>query len=181
MSADEEYQPCPSAECTFGLYMAKGGGDLFTCHLCGLKWCLTCDAKYHSGQTCAQYIEERRKAEAKDKTLKAQAKEIRKSLRTIDETSKPCPGCGVKIEKRDGCDHMTCKWCFAFSMILRAEMLTVFTSQAVAARLNSAGSALQTTMALWHILGGQCSPRGNMQLLPSSRPDFGRGGRRWSR
>ena len=27
------------------------------------------------------------------------------------KNTKNCPGCGVNIEKNEGCDHMTCKKC----------------------------------------------------------------------
>jgi hypothetical protein len=55
--------------------------------------------------------------------MKAQAEESRKiedtkrktneeqqSRETIPRTTKPCPGCGSDIEKKAGCDHMTCKF-----------------------------------------------------------------------
>ncbi|KAJ4343449.1 hypothetical protein N0V87_000215 [Didymella glomerata] len=34
-----------------------------------------------------------------------------KSLVTIRRASKPCPGCGIRIEKNGGCDHMGCRKC----------------------------------------------------------------------
>ncbi|KAF2665832.1 hypothetical protein BT63DRAFT_77073 [Microthyrium microscopicum] len=48
--------------------------------------------------------------------LRAEVKAVEKrleqaTLSTISETTKRCPKCSVRIEKNDGCNHMTCSQC----------------------------------------------------------------------
>lgn len=49
-------------------------------------------------ETCAQYE-------------KQVAEETRASQRLISTTAKPCPGCGIPVEKVAGCNHMKCEKC----------------------------------------------------------------------
>lgn len=51
---------------------------------------------------------ERAKAKQREE-MKRRAKEEKLSVRTINATTKQCPGCQWPIEKNDGCSHMTCK------------------------------------------------------------------------
>ncbi|KAK2000892.1 hypothetical protein LX36DRAFT_709013 [Colletotrichum falcatum] len=55
-------------------------------------------------------MERARKAAALARKVAARRKaEEEQSRVTVDQTTKPCPGCGWAIEKNSGCSHMTCK------------------------------------------------------------------------
>ena len=56
----------------------------------------------HDGETCDEYD---RRCKAQDQSSQEAA-----SLATIRKLSKKCPGpeCVYSIEKKNGCDHMTC-------------------------------------------------------------------------
>jgi IBR domain, a half RING-finger domain len=80
-----------------------------TCDACGEMTCLSCNVAYHEGASCVEALQARR-ARAKKKML-AERKAERKSRAKVRRISVKCPGknCGVRIEKKDGCDHMICK------------------------------------------------------------------------
>lgn len=46
--------------------------------------------------------------EAYEKELAAQDS---KSLTMVASTTKPCPHCGVRIDRAEGCDHVICSAC----------------------------------------------------------------------
>ena len=62
-----------------------------TCIYCNEIYCLTCDV-YKRLCTCE-------KIESEDDLLTKQK---------IYEITKPCPKCGIRIQKNDGCNHMIC-------------------------------------------------------------------------
>ncbi|KAK3114672.1 hypothetical protein LTR53_006758, partial [Teratosphaeriaceae sp. CCFEE 6253] len=75
------------------------------CQHCHYKQCLKHNVPWHTGETCDQY---------EYRTFGMQAEEEEKKTQAmLDEVSKKCPGdkCGWRIQKTDGCDHMTCKKC----------------------------------------------------------------------
>ena len=93
-----QLHPCGAAE------------PIFRCEACGGRSCVACDSPFHEGEPCAEYkarVRERRRQELESETL-------------IADTTKLCPGkgCHTKIEKRGGCDHMTCE-CLLLSDDLR--------------------------------------------------------------
>ncbi|APA11672.1 hypothetical protein sscle_08g064420 [Sclerotinia sclerotiorum 1980 UF-70] len=56
---------------------------------------------WHTGLTCNQYNTRERE--------RLQQEEA--SLQLMEKATKQCPQCQVRIEKNDGCDHMTCRSC----------------------------------------------------------------------
>ena len=75
-----------------------------TCSLCSCQFCAVCDLPPHSPATCelvakweekGGYLETGRAADVEARKLK-------------HLTTRPCPRCGVRIEKNGGCPHMTC-------------------------------------------------------------------------
>ena len=75
-----------------------------TCSLCACSFCAGCDLPPHSPATCelvakweekGGYLETGREADVEARKLK-------------HLTTRPCPRCGVRIEKNGGCPHMTC-------------------------------------------------------------------------
>ncbi|CAJ0642136.1 11449_t:CDS:2 [Entrophospora sp. SA101] len=83
---------CKSAQSHVG----SDAEPILTCRDCGTKSCFTHDSLWHEGLTCQQY----------DKIDKNKNKATQKYLA---KHTKPCPKCGVRISKNEGCDHMTCK------------------------------------------------------------------------
>ncbi|KAF2847227.1 hypothetical protein T440DRAFT_539750 [Plenodomus tracheiphilus IPT5] len=106
ISNDSAYMACLSSDCGEYFHTAnckgKGRGRngklMVECPYCDYKICLTCLRPWesHSSKSCAKMKEEDEKASA----------EVLKSLGV-----KPCPGCGVNIQKMGGCDHITCQHC----------------------------------------------------------------------
>ena len=67
--------------------------DKAVCPHCDHELCLSCNRPWHSGScNSARKMED----EQSEKAIK-------------DMGAKPCPKCGVNIEKRGGCDHMNCR------------------------------------------------------------------------
>ena len=54
---------------------------------------------------------QRKNAEAEE-TLRRKRQEEKATAATVNAVTKACPGrsCGWRIQKNEGCDHMTCKW-----------------------------------------------------------------------
>ncbi|XP_033726495.1 uncharacterized protein DDB_G0292642-like isoform X2 [Pecten maximus] len=79
---------------------AKGLRTNVTCSKCELVWCFPCQAPAHQGITCKEFAKG-------DKLLKSWAK-----VKTgIEWNAQQCPRCKVFIQRKGGCDHMTCKQC----------------------------------------------------------------------
>jgi IBR domain, a half RING-finger domain len=58
---------------------------------------------WHDSETCAEYDD---RVSGRRHAVDEAATEAR-----IEKTTKACPQCKARIEKNDGCDHMTCVWC----------------------------------------------------------------------
>jgi hypothetical protein len=82
-------------------------GNIFTCVSCGHEVCILHENTWHEDETYVEY--EYRSSGHKERDQKAQEAA---SLDTIGKLSKKCPGphCVYNIEKRDGCEHTTCKF-----------------------------------------------------------------------
>ncbi|KIY04160.1 uncharacterized protein Z520_00852 [Fonsecaea multimorphosa CBS 102226] len=78
---------CPWEDCLAYIPGASGMGDYAKCHVCKKRMCMASRGKEHGG-ICKR-----------DKKLQAL---VRK------EKWKFCPWCGHLVEKRAGCNHMTC-------------------------------------------------------------------------
>lgn len=73
------------------------------CWECGFSTCFEHQLSWHEGLTFAEYDE------VLDKKQKREVKEA--SQNYLNENTKGCPGCGIRVEKSNNmCDHMTCKF-----------------------------------------------------------------------
>lgn len=88
---------CPGADCT--LYTPSASQTPHNCPGCLTAPCTACRAEYHFGETCAAY-----KARTTD-NLEELATWMREA------GAKECPRCRGLIEKREGCNNMTCGYC----------------------------------------------------------------------
>jgi hypothetical protein len=100
LRAQSDFVSCPSSTCKDGATMTDG--NLFTCRTCEYRYCFHCNVPFHEGERCQEFQDRIKKDERK--TL-----EIAQSLEMLGKTTKPCPKCKSPIEKRSGCDHMSCK------------------------------------------------------------------------
>lgn len=101
MQNDEEFVSCPDATCSWGCFMIKTDcGYIFTCQLCNMRYCISCQVPMHEDMTCAQYIARNERQE----------RDNINSVATIKSTTKECPKCHANIEKNRGCDHMRCEY-----------------------------------------------------------------------
>lgn len=97
------FRHCMRSGCTSSQIHDSGvEGNIFRCITCNFLVCTTHDEAMYAGETCEQY-DARKGCERKVQDDASEAK--------IDEMTKICPGagCGVRIEKNNGCDHMTCE------------------------------------------------------------------------
>ena len=63
------------------------------CNKCGLEMCFDCRGAWHGRMSCAQALDTEIKTYSKQKNVKL------------------CPKCKTRIEKNEGCNHMTCSRC----------------------------------------------------------------------
>ncbi|KAI9892899.1 MAG: hypothetical protein M1814_001058 [Vezdaea aestivalis] len=109
---------------------------LLECATCGLRTCLKHKSKWHEDMNCDEFDEEQRQAAERERQAlerdaaakkraekkkreeaeakKARAKENEESERIINKYAKKCPnprGCGARLYRGDGCQHMTCQLC----------------------------------------------------------------------
>ncbi|KAI7139343.1 hypothetical protein KC316_g16315 [Hortaea werneckii] len=97
----EDFRACPNATCSWGCFFStKADGNIFTCQLCNIRYCVVCEVNMHEDETCAAFQQRRATQDT--------AREERRSERYLKKISKPCPRCGVNIDKFTGCDHVTC-------------------------------------------------------------------------
>ncbi|CAO2649529.1 Nn.00g069140.m01.CDS01 [Neocucurbitaria sp. VM-36] len=103
LSADEFYIACLSEECGkyFSIEACKNGKrskQKIACPYCEYGICLKCNRpwKTHGSGGC-------------DKAKQKEDKQSEEAVKSMG--AKPCPSCGVNIEKFGGCDHMTCERC----------------------------------------------------------------------
>jgi ariadne-1 len=89
---------CPSPGCDKAI-SSSGGCSSVTC-TCGCSFCLRCGEESHSPITCEQLASWQEKCRNESETAN-----------WILANTKKCPKCAVRIEKNQGCNHMTCRSC----------------------------------------------------------------------
>ena len=111
--SETEFRECLSPLCNYAAIYTNIISD-YRCHACRYRMCFRCDVPWHEGQTCAMYQRLRKDQGTKENDTEA-------SEREITRISKQCPNpkCRIRIEKGDGCFHMTCKHSPKSYLILR--------------------------------------------------------------
>eukprot|EP01059_Diplonema_ambulator_P019568 TRINITY_DN3302_c0_g1_i1.p1 TRINITY_DN3302_c0_g1~~TRINITY_DN3302_c0_g1_i1.p1 ORF type:complete len:494 (+),score=128.39 TRINITY_DN3302_c0_g1_i1:1210-2691(+) len=95
-------QWCPSPRCENCIRVSTVASDeslVVHCN-CGMTFCFRCCEEDHMPATCEMLRVWLRKEQDESETAN-----------WIVANTKPCPGCGVNIEKNDGCNHITCQSC----------------------------------------------------------------------
>lgn len=88
------------------------------CLYCQFTFCRRCDQSWHPQVECPKMklVQELIKNPESAPSAMNQI-ELKKllleieSIQTIEQCSKPCPSCQVRIEKNGGCQHMNCRAC----------------------------------------------------------------------
>ena len=99
--ADSTYKRCASSGCNSGGWYDPATTSFIVCQSCQQRTCIDCDTSpYHSGQLCPNSPQGKKMRQEDDDATVA----------LVERISKPCPNekCGARIEKNEGCDHMTC-------------------------------------------------------------------------
>jgi hypothetical protein len=99
LSQDPNFHWCISPTCESG-QVHTSANPIFACTACGHKQCIAHKSPWHENETCAEY---NNRVAGTVFTINEKA-----SQKKIEETTKACPQCKARIEKNDGCDHMTC-------------------------------------------------------------------------
>lgn len=103
LEKEPNFRWCKSSTCNWG-QVHEGGtaAPIVICQACRARSCFTHDIPWHIGLTCEQYAAQR---------ANTRAAEDQASQEYIGKHAKTCPNpsCGRRIEKSQGCDHMTCR------------------------------------------------------------------------
>lgn len=108
---------CPPSESQSG-----NNPSFVQCFQCQFAFCRRCDECWHPQIRCPkdekrQTILEDPNSTSTSSKRQISSNDIRKILMEIDtaqmieQCSKPCPSCQVRIEKNGGCQHMHCRAC----------------------------------------------------------------------
>jgi hypothetical protein len=102
LQALPDYRECLVPKCGAG-QIHEGGVDapIVICERCGGRSCFLHQIPWHTGRNCDEY----------DEWVKRDRDGVEKSEAWIKKQCKTCPGCKRSIQKKGGCDHMTCGAC----------------------------------------------------------------------
>lgn len=108
-----DYRRCAHANCVGGGWCDLEMESLKTCLACAQGTCIEYNIVWHSQKTYPEHKEEARVQKAEEAAAACAVAEA-ESVKYVEENCKACPNysCGYRIEKRGGCDHMTCGRCW---------------------------------------------------------------------
>ena len=95
-STDDRWRWCLALGCNHGS-LQNGRTEMIRCRKCDYKMCFKHQVPWHRGYSCEEY-----------ERSHPQAAITKTSEEMIRKMSRPCPGCGVAVEKAGGCNHMRC-------------------------------------------------------------------------
>ena len=97
IDAHPKFRFCPAPGCS---KIAVGSGVTHVDCSCSLPFCFRCGEEVHDPASCDQVAEWKVKCTNESETAN-----------WILANTKKCPKCAARIEKNQGCNHMTCKIC----------------------------------------------------------------------
>lgn len=89
---DPSVKFCIQPDCE-GFIKSSNENPRSLCNKCRFEMCFKCGRAWHSGKTCDE------------------ANDLDYNRWALNKDVKECPNCKFKIEKNQGCDHMTCIIC----------------------------------------------------------------------
>lgn len=92
MARDQSLKWCPQPNCE-GYMRGSESDPHVTCPICGYEMCFRCGSQWHGKETCEQHMDA-----AYEEWAKGQEVQL-------------CPRCKLRIEKINGCNHITCSVC----------------------------------------------------------------------
>ncbi|KAG4025949.1 hypothetical protein MFRU_047g00130 [Monilinia fructicola] len=94
---------CLSLACESGQIHAEPDQPMMTCTTCGFKTCFKHKLPWHADLTCAEF----------DNLNQGRVQQEAASEAWLAENTKLCPNpeCGMRIQTKSGCDHLTCDYC----------------------------------------------------------------------
>ncbi|OMJ92137.1 hypothetical protein SteCoe_5125 [Stentor coeruleus] len=92
LALDPTIKFCITPDCE-GIIIGSISDPHKSCTLCHLEMCFICGKPWHEGKTCEE-----------EENIEYEGWELGKNV-------KRCPKCCYKIEKNEGCNHMTCSLC----------------------------------------------------------------------
>ncbi|CAB4375177.1 hypothetical protein RhiirA5_398985 [Rhizophagus irregularis] len=96
LSKMPEFRWCKNPKCESGqIHFEEDDAPIMTCQACGQKSCYTHDIPWHEDLSCSNYEVNKQGNDEETQDL-------------LEKETKPCPKCGIRITKDEGCDHMTC-------------------------------------------------------------------------
>jgi len=93
INQDKTYRWCTKNGCDNAIKRKDFSTLLIKCDKCGTELCFQCGNLFHGKRKCEEIIDDSYKEYSKNHTIKN------------------CPKCQSKIEKNEGCNHMTCVKC----------------------------------------------------------------------
>lgn len=112
---------CANEVCSLGGIVDISTTTYTVCSACKTKTCTTCKTLWHPDKTHDENLDiVQAEAEERGRDAARKVQEEIESAREVDAISKACPAttCGARIEKVDGCDHMTCEYLLIIPPIL---------------------------------------------------------------
>ena len=91
---------CERVACASSAAALEAVGGIADCDECRTSFCLVCGEEPHAPTTCKGL--ERWNEKCRDES---------ESANWILANTKSCPNCNTRIEKNQGCNHMTCRQC----------------------------------------------------------------------
>lgn len=168
--AQSNIKNCPTPNCNFSFENDRNDQFTMQCPDCKAEYCGQC-LNTHSARTTCQQAEQERNL-ATDRNAQEQANE-----QWYQANTKPCPRCGTRIEKNEGCMHMQCTHCnpryhFCWNCLGPWAGHNNFyncanrTQNPLAPRQAAQAEQIQVTPENQHLLFAR-DPRGFAELIPA--------------
>ncbi|GAM29242.1 hypothetical protein SAMD00019534_124180 [Acytostelium subglobosum LB1] len=106
ISTSADFALCTTPNCEYA-FINEGDVARFECPKCKKVQCLKCKTAYHEGTSCEKY----------QQWLKENGQGDTLFEKVVQEKGfRKCPKCSATVEKREGCNHMTCRcqWHFCY-------------------------------------------------------------------
>jgi len=102
LKSDPNVRWCPNPKGCGNAIVGDSSGSVkkMICDVCQFEFCFDCNEQWHSG-TCEQFQQWKLENSHEDAEFAKWAK----------ANTKQCPNCGIKVQKKSGCNHMTCTAC----------------------------------------------------------------------